>query len=69
MELTKLSFNVNAETKEALDAIKGATGMTTTEQIRKGIGLLKYILDAQTDGKEFRSYEKDGSYRVVKIIL
>jgi hypothetical protein len=69
MELTKVSFNITPETKEALEAIKGATGMTTTEQIKRGVKLLKYVLDAQEAGKEFRLVEKDGSYRLLQIIL
>jgi hypothetical protein len=69
MTLTKVSFNIAPETKEALEAIKGATGLNSTAQIRKGISLLKYVLDAQNAGKEFRVYEKDGGYRVFQIIL
>jgi hypothetical protein len=69
MTLTKISLNITPDTKEALDAIRGATGMTTTEQFRKGIRLLQYILDAQKEGEQFRVYEKDGDYRVLEIIL
>jgi hypothetical protein len=69
MTLTKVSFNITPETKEAMGAIKGAAGLNSTDQIRKGISLLKYILDGQAAENEFRMYEKDGSYRVVKIIL
>ena len=56
-------------TKTTLDGVKAETGMSATEQVKRAVGLLRYILDAQNRGAEFRVYEKDKDFRVVEIIL
>jgi hypothetical protein len=65
----KLTMIVPDKTKATLDGIKKETEMSATEQVRRAVGLLRYILDAQNRGDEFRVYEKDGSYSRVEIIL
>lgn len=65
----KLTMIVPDKTKAMLDATKKETEMSATEQVRRAVGLLRYILDAQNRGAEFRVYEKDNSYRLVEIRL
>lgn len=67
--LHRITLNLEDRHKDRLDFIKKKTGANTTDQIRKALDLYHYILDAQEQGKTLRSYEKDGSYREVVIIL
>lgn len=65
----KLTIIVPDKTKAILDATKKETELSATEQVKRGVGLLRYILDAQNRGAEFRVYEKGVEPRVVEIIL
>lgn len=65
----RINLNVPDDTRQIIDRINMTTGFTITTQMCKGIALLEYVLDAQKAGKEFRVYEKDGSYRLLTILL
>jgi hypothetical protein len=63
----KLTIMVNDNIKGILELVKDETGMSATEQIRKGVQFLNYLLELQKEGQEFRVYEKDGGYRQVTV--
>jgi hypothetical protein len=66
---TRLNLNVPDTTRQIIDRINMTEGFTITAQFVKGITLLECVLDAQKAGKEFRVYEKDGSYRVIEFLF
>lgn len=64
----RINLNVPDDTRQVLDRLNMTMGFSITTSVCKGIGLLEYVLDAQNQGKEFRVYEKDGSYRLLMIL-
>lgn len=63
----RLHVIVSDKTRGVIEAIKTDTGMTATEQVRKGIDLLNYVINLQKEGNELQVHEKDGDYRQVTV--
>jgi hypothetical protein len=57
--LVRLSLNVSPEALEVLKDYAGRKGVTVTEAVRRAIGVLKYIDDAQERGARL-NVEEDG---------
>lgn len=53
----RLSVNINSECAEALRRIRGKREISTTEAIRRAIGVLD-MLDRQKDAEEVRALEE-----------
>lgn len=69
MENKRVNLNLPTDVVDAIEERRLATGMNMTDQIRRSLKLFNYILDLQAEGKQFRVYNSDGSYRVVEILL
>ena len=65
----KLTILVPDPTKETMDSIKKDWDLSYTDQIKRGLKLLRYILDAQKRGAEFTVTEKGKQPRAVEIIF
>ncbi|MBT0772804.1 hypothetical protein KIH74_27930 [Kineosporia sp. J2-2] len=57
--LVRLSVNLNTETTEALEDLIAETDSTATEVMRRAIGALKFLSDAQRRGARVL-IEEDG---------
>jgi hypothetical protein len=65
----KLTIIVPDPTKEIMDSVRKDWDLSFTDQTKRGVKLLQYILDAQKRGAEFVVTEKGKQPRVVEIIF
>jgi hypothetical protein len=60
----RLSVNLNEESAEVLRSVTRSRGITTTEAIRRAIGLLAFFEDANRAGAKIVQETKDGVRQV-----
>lgn len=64
----RLSVNLNASAADTLKMYSKRQGITVTEAIRRAIGVLKYIDDAQRRGATL-NIEESGSLKEVQFLV
>lgn len=64
----RLSVNLNATVAETLKSYSKRQGITVTEAIRRAVGVLKYIDDAQRRGATL-NIEESGSLKEVQFLV
>lgn len=59
----RLSVNINEESAEFLRRLTQAKGITTTEAVRRAIGLLRFFEDAADRGNDILVRDAQGNYQ------
>lgn len=58
---SRLSVNINDESAEVLRRVTQSRGITTTEAIRRAIGLLAFFEEARSKNTDILTRESDGT--------
>lgn len=59
MVYSRLSININSETKEALQDLSQRDEMSVTEVVRHAVGVYKYASDEVKKGKQLQLVDDD----------
>ena len=59
MGYTRLSVNINAETRAALEELANRDESSFTEEVRRAIGVYKFIYDKVQEGKRMQLVDDD----------
>ena len=69
MELIRLSVNMNTETAAALKQLAARDDVTVTEEVRRAVGVKKFISDEQLKGRIIIVEDRDGGNRRELVLL
>jgi hypothetical protein len=64
----RLSVNINDECAETLRTITAARGITTTEAVRRAVGLLGFAEDARRAGSQLIVKDRQGRTSRVEML-
>jgi hypothetical protein len=67
-ELVRLSVNLSAEAADVLKEYAGRKGISVTEAVRRAIGILKFVDDAQERGASL-NVEEAGTVKEVLFLV
>lgn len=65
---TKMSLNVNEETRDFLVKARDEEGRTITEIIRRAVSIYKFFVEAKASGKTILIEHEDGSQQKVTFL-